>query len=86
MTLQETSGHGSFRSSDRPQILETTTLGAAYLAGLQVGVYPAPDEFEKSRHLKTRFTPTMDDQLRAEKYAGWQEAVNRTLSSRTPPC
>jgi len=65
---------------DRPRILETTALGAAYLAGLQVGFYPAPEEFSASWKLDTRFSPSLDEQEREKKYAGWQDAVRRTLS------
>jgi glycerol kinase len=60
--------------------LETTTLGAAYLAGMQVGMYPAPSEFAKDWKLETRFSPQLPAQERAAKYAGWQDAVSRTLS------
>ena len=65
---------------DRPEILETTALGAAYLAGMQVGLYPAPDEFAKRWALERRFEPRMADEERAKKYAGWKDAVARTLS------
>ncbi len=65
---------------DRPQILETTALGAAYLAGLHTGLYPAPTEFAASWQLETRFSPQMNAQQRDKKYAGWQDAVNRTLT------
>ncbi len=65
---------------DRPHVLETTALGAAYLAGLKAGLYPAPGEFAKSWALERRFAPDMEDGLRAERYAGWKDAVRRTLS------
>ena len=65
---------------DRPKILETTALGAAYLAGLQAGFYPPPAEFAKGWRLDRRFVPRMDARLRAEKYEGWKDAVRRTLS------
>ena len=67
---------------DRPQILETTALGAAYLAGMQAGVYPAPDRFAAAWRLERRFTPAMDETTREAKYAGWRDAVSRTLSRR----
>jgi len=66
---------------DRPEILETTALGAAYLAGLHAGVYPQPSEFERSWQLDRRFEPQMAEADRARKYAGWKDAVRRTLSS-----
>ncbi len=65
---------------DRPKVLETTALGAAYLAGLQAGLLPPPAEFAKSWKLQKRFTPKMDASLRERKYAGWQEAVRKLLA------
>ncbi len=65
---------------DRPQILETTVLGAAYLAGLAAGVYPGFDQFSGSWRLERRFTPQMDDTTRARKLAGWKDAVGRLLA------
>ncbi len=66
---------------DRPVVLETTALGAAYLAGLGQGVCPAPDEFAKNWALQRRFVPAMDASRRETLYAGWQTAVRRTLSA-----
>jgi glycerol kinase len=68
---------------DRPKVLETTALGAAYLAGLHAGFYPEPQEFAKRWSLERRFLPSMSETERERKYAGWQDAVRRTLS--TPP-
>jgi glycerol kinase len=65
---------------DRPTILETTALGAAYLAGLQSGLYPEPQEFAARWALDRRFTPAMDDATRRRKVAAWRDAVGRTLS------
>lgn len=65
---------------DRPKILETTALGAAYLAGLQAGFYPEPDAFAETWALERRFTPVMDSEERERRYAGWKDAVSRTLS------
>jgi glycerol kinase len=65
---------------DRPAILETTAVGAAYLAGLQAGVFGPPEEFAGSWRLDRRFTPSLDEELRKRKYRGWQDAVKRTLS------
>ncbi len=64
---------------DRPVVLETTALGAGYLAGLQSGLYPAPDEFADMWKLERRFTPTMDPAKRDTKIAGWRDAVARTM-------
>lgn len=65
---------------DRPMILETTALGAAYLAGLSKGIFPPPDEFSSSWKRDVRFTPTLAEEVRIRKYKGWQDAVRRTLS------
>ena len=66
---------------DRPVVLETTALGAAYLAGLQKEIYPAPEQFAKTWKLDRRFTPQMSKELRERKYAGWRDAVQRTLTT-----
>ena len=66
---------------DRPEILETTALGAAYLAGQHVGLYPAPHEFAQTWALERRFEPKMDAQTRDSKYDAWQDAVRRTLTT-----
>jgi glycerol kinase len=65
---------------DRPQVLETTALGAAYLAGLQADVYPQPDAFAKVWALERRFSPTMEKHVSDAKYDGWVDAVRRTLT------
>ncbi len=67
---------------DRPVVMETTALGAAYLAGLQSGLYPEPDEFASRWARDRRFTPAMDDVTRAGKVGAWRDAVRRTLSGR----
>ncbi|MBZ0128460.1 MAG: glycerol kinase GlpK [Rhodobacteraceae bacterium] len=64
---------------DRPVVTETTALGAAYLAGLGAGITPGPEAFAASWALQHRFTPDMDSATRASDYAGWQDAVRRTL-------
>jgi len=64
---------------DRPQIKETTALGAAYLAGLHAGFYPEPDRFADHWRLDRRFTPQMDAATRERKLAGWEAAVRRLL-------
>jgi glycerol kinase len=66
---------------DRPVVLETTALGAAYLAGFGQGICPAPSEFGKNWALQRRFVPAMDATRRETLYAGWQDAVRRTLSA-----
>jgi glycerol kinase len=67
---------------DRPVVMETTALGAAYLAGLKAGVCPDPSGFSKTWRLDRRFEPAMDEATRARKWAGWQDAVRRV---RTEP-
>ena len=65
---------------ERPKLLETTALGAAYLAGLHLDLVPSPDQQQSAWALDQRFTPHMAADHRAEKIAGWQSAVQRTLS------
>jgi glycerol kinase len=62
--------------------METTALGAAYLAGLQAGLYPEPSEFGKNWRLDKRFLPKMKEDNRGQKYSGWKDAVRRTLSQK----
>ncbi|MDX3805024.1 glycerol kinase GlpK [Bosea thiooxidans] len=66
---------------DRPTVLETTALGAAYLAGLDAGLLPEPDRFADLWRLERRFLPAMAASQRARKVDGWRDAVRRTLSS-----
>jgi glycerol kinase len=65
---------------DRPQIKETTALGAAYLAGLHAGFFPEPDRFANLWRSERRFTPQMDGAIRERKLAGWAAAVRRLLT------
>ena len=67
---------------DRPVVMETTALGAAYLAGRAAGVCPDLDGFAKQWRRDRRFEPLLDEATRARKYAGWQDAVRRTLTPR----
>src|SRR4051794_10840312 len=67
---------------DRPVFMETTALGAAYLAGLKAGVCPDLDGFAATWKLDRRFKPRMDAPMRDRKWHGWQAAVRRTLSQR----
>jgi glycerol kinase len=66
---------------DRPKVLETTVLGAAYLAGLQAGLYPPPDRMAATWRRERRFAPRMKGDVRARKLAGWHDAVRRTLTA-----
>ncbi|MBD3679050.1 MAG: glycerol kinase GlpK [Rhodobacteraceae bacterium] len=65
---------------DRPEVLETTALGAAWLAGMKAGVYPAQEEFAKTWALERRFEPAMDEATRTAKTEAWARAVKATLS------
>lgn len=65
---------------DRPVVLETTAVGAAYLAGLHHSVYPPPEQFATSWRLDRQFLPEIDRDLQKRKYAGWKDAVRRTLT------
>lgn len=65
---------------DRPEVLETTALGVAWLAGQRAGVYPAMDEFAATWALERKFEPTLDEALRTQRYARWGRAVQATLS------
>jgi glycerol kinase len=66
---------------DRPVIQETTALGAAYLAGLQAGVYPEPAKFADNWRLEHRFKPAMSAATRERKLKGWARAVKGVLAS-----
>lgn len=65
---------------DRPEVLETTALGVAWLAGMRAGVYPQKDEFAATWALERQFAPNMPQADRDEKYAAWKRAVAATLS------
>ena len=60
---------------DRPEIAETTALGAGYLAGLAAGLYPEPERFADRWRLERRFTPAMEPSERAARLASWRRAV-----------
>jgi glycerol kinase len=63
---------------DRPEIIETTALGAAYLAGLAVGFWTSKEELASRWLLNRRFEPEMEEEKRAKLYKGWLKAVERT--------
>ncbi len=67
---------------DRPVVMETTALGAAYLAGLAAGICPGLDGFAAQWRLDRRFEPLMAQAEREAKYSGWKDAVRRTLTAR----
>ncbi|MDT2070712.1 MAG: glycerol kinase, partial [Planktomarina sp.] len=61
------------------KVLETTALGAAWLAGSRAGVYPDQQGFADSWARDCRFEPHMTGQVRDRLYSGWKDAVRRTL-------
>jgi len=65
---------------DRPRVLETTALGAAWLAGHAAGVWPDQKGFARQWRLERRFEPAMSDGERERKLAAWRDAVRRTLT------
>jgi glycerol kinase len=65
---------------DRPVVMETTALGAAWLAGSHIGVWPNQAAFAKTWKMERRFEPAMDGKTRSTKLKGWAKAVARTLS------
>ena len=70
---------------DRPSVLETTALGAAYLAGLQAGLHPSPADLARRWALERRFSPAMPEAERSRKLAAWRNAVRRLLSTPSEP-
>ena len=64
---------------DRPKILETTALGAAWLAGMKAGVWPDQHGFAASWRLQRRFESRMGESDRRQWLAGWRDAVKRTV-------
>jgi glycerol kinase len=66
---------------DRPSLIETTAAGAAYLAGLAVGMWNSPADLEQVRSTERRFEPGMAGDKRAALYEGWQQAVARVRTT-----
>jgi glycerol kinase len=65
----------------RPQVTETTALGAAYLAGLAAGVYAGTDELAALWREERRFLPTLPRDRAAERLAAWDHAVRQTVAT-----
>ena len=63
----------------RPKVVETTALGAAYLAGLHAGVFSSLDDIQKNWQCARRFAPAMDEGARESLYAGWRHALKQAL-------
>ena len=62
---------------ERPSQIETTGLGAAYLAGITTGVWQDVDELEANRQIDRVFSPQMQSTQRQEKLAHWQDTIQR---------
>ena len=67
----------------RPKVQETTALGAAFMAGLQIGVYKSLKDISKNWHLDKNFNPKMKAKLRGNLVNGWQKAIKKSLSTTT---
>lgn len=65
---------------ERPRVVETTALGAAYLAGLGSGFYQGTDELAVKWGVDASFEPQMSSDDRAARYDGWKDAVARVRS------
>ena len=65
---------------DRPEVIETTALGAAFLAGLQVGIFRSVDDIAQHWHLQSHFDIEMAAEASTALYQGWQDAVQRVLT------
>ncbi len=63
---------------ERPDVIESTALGAAYLAGIQIGLWKKEDII-KNRKIQKRFVPQMEPAMRDKLYNGWRKAVKRTM-------
>jgi glycerol kinase len=61
-------------------VLETTALGAAWLAGMRAGLCPGPEEFAGAWKVDRTFAPQMEADARDALYAGWQRAVQATMA------
>lgn len=65
---------------ERPEIIEATALGVAYLAGLKVGYWSSIDEIYEDFKLEKLFKPNMEADVREKKYHYWKKAVERTMN------
>jgi glycerol kinase len=67
---------------NRPKVVETTAMGAAYLAGLQVGFWKDSAEIQKIRRVDKVFLPKMKEETRKKLWAGWKWAIGQVLTDR----
>jgi glycerol kinase len=68
----------------RPRVIESTSWGAAAIAGIGAGVWKTSGEFAKLSHVDRVFEPTMSEHDRAQHLRGWQHAVAQTLAATAP--
>jgi glycerol kinase len=66
---------------ERPQVTETTALGAAYLAGVQLGVYESLADISSYWQRDALFTPRLGQKERDDLLSGWKKAISRVLES-----
>ncbi len=64
---------------DRSRIKETTVLGAAFMAGLKIGVYKSLDDISKNWQVNKRFSPNINKMERLKLLKGWSQAIKKTL-------
>ena len=64
---------------ERPEVIESTALGAAYLAGITVGLWKKEDIIN-NRKIEKTFEPKLDKDKRIKLYDGWKKAVKRTMN------
>ena len=69
---------------DRPRVVETTAMGAAFLAGLATGFWRSQADLLRARRIDRRFRPRMTPEARDALYRGWQDAVGRVRSGAAP--
>jgi len=69
---------------ERPKVAETTALGAAYLAGVQLGIFPSLETIGKYWQRDTLFTPGISPEERKELLRGWEKAISRVLDGNNP--
>jgi glycerol kinase len=65
----------------RPKLIETAALGAAYVAGLQAGIFDSLQSISEKWQLDQSFEATKDDAWREKQYSGWLDAVSRTRTN-----
>jgi glycerol kinase len=63
---------------ERPEVIESTAMGAAFLAGISVGLWKK-ETISQIRRVQKTFSPQMEETVRAKLYKGWQKAVQRTM-------